>query len=152
MKKVKIAHIALSLVMGASAVAFASYPALKGIQNQRSEDQAEILHLNQALTQALVTRDFPKMQEMIADDFEIYLTNGEVLDKQTWIKAIQKRALNFENIEFFNPSFKGNELSEVVKVSGDFWGKDTSSTVQMKIRSISNAQNRQIKCIVVKKV
>lgn len=153
MKKIKLFHVISSLLIGLSVSLIGSYPALAKLLEDRAETQKDIIHLNQELYNAMINRDFSALQELLTNDFEIYLINGDVIRKQEWIKLIQKGVLEFSKMENLTSDFQGNQSSNILKSSGEFFGsKTTDIVVELNIRTIIKNSERQIKCIVVKEV
>lgn len=153
MRKIKLLHVISSLVLGISAAAIGSYPAIKSIEVERTKKQQDILELNKELYDAMVNRDFSTLQILLSDDFELYSSTGEVIDKQEWIKLIQKRVLEFEQVDLLSTDFQGNQSSGLLRVNGEFFGIERDNVVvEMNIQTIVRNAGRQIKCIVIKEV
>ncbi|MEE3700890.1 nuclear transport factor 2 family protein [Mannheimia haemolytica] len=152
MRKIKLLHVILSLILGLSAAAIGSYPAIKEIGEERAKKHQDILDLNRELYSAMVNRDFSALQTLLSDDFELYSSTGEVIDKQEWIKLIQKRVLEFDKVDLLSTDFQGNQSSGL-RVNGEFFGIERDNVVvEMNIRTIVRNTERQIKCIVIKEV
>ncbi len=153
MKKVKFWQPIIAVCLGLSASIAGSYPAIKSIQAERSETQAEIVALNHQLHNALLHRDFPALQELLADDFEVHVNSGIVLSKQEWIKNIQRQNLNYADIEELKTfDFQGNQFSSLSNVSGEFCGVESASLVEATITTVERKDKRQIKRLVIKKL
>lgn len=154
MKKIKLYHVLFSLALGAATVAAASYPALHSIRAARAQDLAEMQILDERLHQALVARDYEALQRLLSDDFELYTIRGDVLNKQEWIKNIQKSGMNYTNIHELGRRMKGSQLVSTSMISGSFWGMEGSWKIEATITSIDtkDRSNCQIKKLVVKDV
>ncbi|HDL5722787.1 TPA: nuclear transport factor 2 family protein, partial [Mannheimia haemolytica] len=126
---------------------------IKEIGEERAKKHQDILDLNRELYSAMVNRDFSALQTLLSDDFELYSSTGEVIDKQEWIKLIQKRVLEFDKVDLLSTDFQGNQSSGLLRVNGEFFGIERDNVVvEMNIRTIVRNTERQIKCIVIKEV
>ena len=153
MKKIKTWQPVFAVLLGLSLSAAASYPAIRMIQQDRAIEQAEIIDLDKALREALVKRDIPALQELLADDFELYTINQEVLSKGEWIRNVQKGGMHYTSFETAVPHFEGNKLLNTAQVSGEFWGMEAVDfPIELSIRTVEGKGKRQIKCLVVKRV
>lgn len=152
MKKLKLYHVILSLAAGAATVAVASYPAIHSIRAEREQDLAEMKVLDERLHQALVNRDYAKLQRLLSDDFELYTIKGDVLSKQEWIKNIQKGGMNYAGIEEVDSRMKGNQLVSTSVISGSFWGVEDAWKVEATITALDTKDRShcKIKKMVVK--
>lgn len=153
MKKIKMWQPIAAVILGLSASVVASYPAIKMIQNGRAIEREEILDLDKALRDALVKRDIPALQELLAHDFELYTINQGVLSKGEWIRNIQKGGMSYTTFEANDmPQFEGHQMRNTASVSGEFWGIEAVDyPIEFSIRTIERKDKRQIKCIVVKR-
>ena len=153
MKKVKFWQPVIAVLLGLSASIAGSYPAIKSIQAERSETQAEIVELNHQLLDALLYRDFPALQTLLSDDFEVHVGADLVLTKQEWIKNIQKQNVKYSDIEELKTfNFQGNQFSSLSNVSGEFCGVESASLVEATITTVERKDKRQIKRLVIKKL
>ncbi len=153
MKKVKFWQPVIAVLLGLSASIAGSYPAIQSIKAEREMTQAEIIELNHQLHDALLYRDFPALQALLSDDFEVHVSSGIVLSKQEWIKNIQKHNLNYSDIEELKTfNFQGNQFSSLSNISGEFCGVDSASLVEATITTVERKDKRQIKRLIIKKV
>lgn len=153
MKKIKIWQPVAAVLLGLSASVLASYPAIKMIQNDRSIEREEIIDLDKALRDALVKRDIPALQELLADDFELYTISEGVLSKGEWIRNIQKGGMNYTTFAANGtPEFEGHKMRSTMEVTGEFWGVEAVNyPIELSIRTVERKDKRQIKCMVVKR-
>lgn len=153
MKKIKMWQPIAAVLLGLSASVVASYPAIKMIQSDRSIERKEVLDLDAALREALVKRDIPALQELLADDFELYTINQGVLSKGEWIRNIQKGGMSYTTFAASNlPRFEGHQMRNTMEVSGEFWGVEAVNyPIELSIRTVERKDKRQIKCMVVKR-
>lgn len=153
MKKIKMWQPIAAVLLGLSVSVAASYPAIKMIQNDRTVERAEVIDLDKALREALIKRDIPALQELLADDFELYTINQGVLSKGEWIRNIQKGGMNYTTFTSNNlPRFEGHQMLNTAEVSGQFWGIEAVNyPIELSIRTVERKAKRQIKCMVVKR-
>ncbi|AUI65059.1 MULTISPECIES: nuclear transport factor 2 family protein [Glaesserella] len=153
MKKVKFWQPILAIFLGLSASVAGSYPAIKSIKAEREITQTEIIELTQQLHDALLHRDFPQLQALLADDFEVHVGSELVLSKQEWIKNIQRKNVNYGEIETLrNFDFQGNQFTNLSNVSGEFCGVESESLVEATITTVERKDKRQIKRLIIKKL
>ncbi|WP_373766879.1 nuclear transport factor 2 family protein [Glaesserella sp.] len=153
MKKVKFWQPIIAVLLGLSASIAGSYPAIQSIKAEREMTKAEIVELNHQLHNALLHRDFPALQALLADDFEIHVGSDLVLSKQEWIKNIQKKNANYSEIqELSNFDFQGNQFTSLSNVSGEFCGVESASLVEATITTVERKDKRQIKRLIIKKL
>ncbi|WP_303818464.1 nuclear transport factor 2 family protein [Actinobacillus minor] len=154
MKRIKFWHPIAAVLLGLSLSVAASYPAIKIIQTERAQQQSEIIELDLALRKALIEHDIPALQNLLAEDFEIYTVNQGVLSKGEWIRNIQRNMVNYTQVkELETPQIQGNQISVLSEVSGEFWGIEAQDKpVQTTIRLVERKDKLQIKCVVIKLV
>ncbi len=153
MKKVKFWQPVIAVLLGLSASIVGSYPAIQSIKAEREMTQAEIIELNHQLHNALLYRDFPALQLLLSDDFEVHVGAELVLTKQEWIKNIQKQNVKYSDIEELKTfNFQGNQFSSLSNVSGEFCGVESASLVEATITTVERKEKRQIKRLIIKKV
>lgn len=153
MKKVKFWQPVITIFFGLSVSIAGSYPAIKSIKAEREVTHSEIIELNHHLYDALLYRDFPALQNLLSDDFEVHINSGLVLSKQEWIKNIQKYNLNYSDIEELKTfNFQGNQFSSLSNISGEFCGVDSAGLVEATITTVERKDKRQIKRLIIKKV
>lgn len=154
MKKLSYSYALISLVFGLGVSVAASYPAIQGIKIEREHNRAEIRKLDEALRQALIEKNMPKLDELLADDAEIYTIHNGVMSKQQWLKEIETGLINHD--AFSNNShteFQGLKMSNVVKVSGEFWGvRAKNYAIELSIRAVVDDNGYKIKCITGKEI
>lgn len=153
MKKLKLWHVLFSIGIGLGTATVASYPAVKDLQVARAETFKQMSKLKAQLNKAVMDRDFAKLQQILAEDFELYTSGGEVISKQNWIKNIQKGAMNYAS---FSRSSKENELvgyqfTVQESVRGSFFGMaENNYNIEMTITTVQNGDHHQIKRMSVK--
>lgn len=155
MRKIKIWYPIAAVLLGLSVSVAASYPAIKNIKAERAQTKEDVIKLDKALRAALVKHDFAKVSELLSDDFELYTIRHGVFDKAQWLAELESGRMSYT--EFANnrgTAFQGKQVSNVVEISGNFWGYEAENyPVEMSIRAVETQGKRhRIKCITVKDV
>lgn len=154
MKKVKFWYPIAAVFLGVSVSVLASYPAIKEIKAEREEARTNIIELDRALQAALVAQDFETVSDLLSNDFELYTINRGVLNKAQWLEELKSGRMSYQ--EFSNnqtAGFQGKQFSNIVEISGNFWGKEADHyPVEMTIRAVEHKEKYRIKCVTVKDV
>lgn len=152
MKKVKFWYPIAAVLFGVSVSVLASYPAIKEIKAERKEAKMNIMQLDRALQAALVAQDFDAVSDLLSNDFELYTIRKGVLNKEQWLEELRTGRMSYH--EFSNnhaKGFQGTQYSNVVEITGSFWGRQTENyPVEMTIRAVEHKEKYRIKCVTIK--
>jgi hypothetical protein len=93
--------------------------------------EQELLHIEKEWGDAAVRRDTAKLGHILADEWEIIITSGEVWTKETYLMLLKTGTLTFESVEYTDMKVRvygdtavvrGREISKV-----KYKGVDSSS-------------------------
>lgn len=154
MRKVKFSHVFFSLILGIGLSTLFSLPLLKNLYREAlMTTQSDVEKIYRDLNRALIQTDIISLQKLLADGFVLETSQGELLNKQTWIRNIQNGTMRYNQVSNTEVKAIGRNSAAVSAIVMGELRKDIEEwKIALHLEIVRKGKNVQIQRMAAKSI